>query len=319
MVPAPNARCGAQPPHASTSGRAPAQAHFTPARSGRAWPELQSAPRLLPPCRVTNEGKEMRVAKVMHEAGMDDDEFVVLDPDNPLPRAYQGPLEREVSTTFDEGLLLDEVDAEAMRYWFTEPAGGWLTEKRRMRTAKVLTTDNVDVFAHEDPAGRRPVTQLRPGDLLTGTVVKHLLHHGLQVDVGCDYDGLVAVADLEAWEAMDDAVPDVGAQVEVVVHAVREAPLHRFPLQLMPTDPYLAGRLPAPEDHLPPLDLRDIPLDRYEALAAETGRSWKPQKVVVPLLGEVGTVDYDSKKEREMEEPTEEQLDEFDAIAAGWL
>ena len=87
-------------------------------------PPARPAPAAgVPPCRVTNEGREMRHRRTLQERGLDDDDFIVLDPERPVPRPELGPLERRVSSTFEEALLSEEVDPEAMKYWFTEPEG----------------------------------------------------------------------------------------------------------------------------------------------------------------------------------------------------
>lgn len=65
----------------------------------------------------------MRHRRTLQERGLDDDDYIVLDPERPVPRPELGPLERRVSSTFEEALLSEEVDPEAMKYWFTEPKG----------------------------------------------------------------------------------------------------------------------------------------------------------------------------------------------------
>lgn len=79
---------------------------------------------------MTNEGREVKIKHdwSVHEprAGEEDDEYVWVDPQNPVPRPEEGPLERRVSLPYEEALFLDEVDHEAMQYWFTEPKGGEL-------------------------------------------------------------------------------------------------------------------------------------------------------------------------------------------------
>jgi len=263
---------------------------------------------------VTNEGKEMRVGKALEDAGLSDDDFIVVDPENPIPNPHLGPLHRRVSTTFDEGLVQEEVDPEAMAYWFTEPAQGWNTEKRRLRKATVVANEDFVNVRHQNAAaeGRRALTDLRPGDILHGTVERQMLYHGLQIDVGAESDGLIAVAELDAWNALGAAAPDVGDVIEVVVHAIRDDPIFRFPLQLVPADPVLKSRLPLPESHLAPLDLRDVPLTEYASVASRSGREWSPIKVVVPLANE------NLSRNNTEEWLSEEELQELDDIAAGF-
>ena len=91
---------------------------------------------------VTNEGKEVKVNRLYEEAGLLEDGTIMVDPENPVPNPHLGPLERRVSITFEEGLAMDTVDQEAMSYWFTEPAQGWQTEKRRLRKAEGVSVDD---------------------------------------------------------------------------------------------------------------------------------------------------------------------------------
>lgn len=273
------------------------------------------------PCRVTNEGREVRVKELIENAGMNDDaDYVVLDPYNPPPDPHLGPLERRVSLAFEEALEQDIVDEEAMRWWFTEPNEGWKTEKRRMKKAKELPVDVFDTVRHEVTQGRRQLSEIKPGDVLTGTVEKHMMYHGVQVDVGFEVDGLIWVAELESWQALGKSVADgplqIGAKIEVKVHAIRLDPLYRFPLQLIPVDPKLATKLPDPDKHVPPLDLREVSLAEYKSLAERTGRIWAPQKVVVPLAREETQFSEPDEKQEE-EWITEEDLNLLDDAAAG--
>lgn len=83
----------------------------------------------------------------------------------------------------------------------------------------------------------------------------------LQVDVGAEWDGLIPIGE-EDWEAqglVDDPAIEIGASLRVRVHALRRAGLFRFPLQLVPEDAALAARLPPPEAHVAPMDLRVMP------------------------------------------------------------
>ena len=237
----------------------------------------------------------MRVAKLLEEAGLLDDDYILLDPDNPIPNPELGPLERRVSTTFEEGLGLEDVDHEAMKFWFTEPPEGWSREKRRLKKATVTVTDDVDEFRHSheecSASGRRPLTDFQPGDILRGTVVKQMLYHGFQIDVGAEADALMWISELEAWQHLGEVAPDIGESIEVVVHAIRHDSVFRFPLQVTPTDAVLAARMPDPEGHIPPLDLREVKLANMPDVAARSGRSWAPTKVIVPVREDGPTAD----------------------------
>ncbi|KAI8111996.1 hypothetical protein M9435_004491 [Picochlorum sp. BPE23] len=275
-----------------------------------------SDPKLwrLPPVCVTNEGKEVRVRKLIDERGIDDDnDYIIVDPENPVPNPELGPLERRVSVTFEEGLALDTVDKEAMEYWFTEPPQGWSTEKRILKKVQGFPVDeNMDEFRHEG-GDRKPLSNLQIGDVLTGTVVAQLMNHGLRVDIGAEADGLVPMRGIDIWKKVEQQgkLPDVGDSIEVEVFAIREDPVFRFPLQVAPLDEDLASNIPPPEEHKPPLDLRDVPLSRYDEVAKLSGRFWGTQKVLVTPADlddfAAGSDDF---------EISEEDMELFDSIVA---
>ncbi|KAH7624245.1 hypothetical protein NADE_009057 [Nannochloris sp. 'desiccata'] len=264
---------------------------------------------LAPPLHVTNQGKEMRVAKMLEDAGLIEDDYIIVDPENPIPNPELGPLERRVSTTFEEGLIQEEIDTEAMKFWFTEPEEGWNREKRRLKRAQVVPSDDVDEFRHADTTNRRPLADFKPGDILRGTVVKQMLYHGFQIDVGAEADALMWISELEEWQRLGTDAPEIGDSIEVVVHAVRDDIIFRAPLQVMPTDPQLVALWPAAENHIPPLDLRDVTLAELPDVAKRSGRKWEPQTVIVPFRDNpVGKSAYEEW------EVTEEQLLEMDDI-----
>lgn len=232
--------------------------------------------------RVTNEGREVKLNKLYEEAGVSLEDHVVVDPENPVPNPELGPLERRVSITFEEGLAMDTIDKEAMAYWFTEPPQGWQTEKRKLRKARGVPVDeSFDEFRHgrSDVSGRKALGEFRRGDILPGTVVEQLLHHGLRVDVGCEADALIPMRGIELWRKT--AVPAIGDRVEVRVVMINDDPLFRFPLVVAPMDEALAAAIPSAEEYKPALDLRDVPISRYEEVARKSGREYGSQKVLV--------------------------------------
>lgn len=303
-----------------------------PRRQGRSFQRMVG--------RVTNDRREQQqgTAAAVYQAALDAEEeegYIWVDAENPIPRPELGPLERRVSTTFEEGLETEETDPEAEKYWFSEPAGGWKTGKEKLRTPQILATEAVDEFRHPDPSteednndvgetnsesgqNRRPIEQLRPGDRLQGTVVAQILHHGLQVDVGATADGLLWVSGAEAWHQLGNLAPEPGQLIDVEVFAVRPQPIFRFPLQLRAVDPELAARMPRPEDHVAPLDLRDVPIHKYAEIAALSGREWSPTEVVVkPKPANGFAFSEEDEEDGERDVISEEELAEFDEAALG--
>lgn len=260
---------------------------------------------------VTNEGREVKLTKLYEDAGLNLEDHVVVDPENPVPNPELGPLERRVSITFEEGLALETIDREAMQYWFTEPPQGWQTEKRKLRKAHgVAVDDSSDEFRHtgSDGSGRKALGDVRRGDILQGTVVEQLLHHGLRVDVGCVADALIPMRGIEIWKAA--AVPEVGDRVEVRVVATNDDPLFRFPLVAAPMDEGLAGAIPSAEEYRPSLDLRDVPISRYEEVARLSGREYGSQKVLVMPDNQV----TNRVSEKEEFVISDEEIQLFDSI-----
>jgi len=272
----------------------------------------------LPPVNVTNEGKEVQVKKLIQEHGLDDDEYIVVDPQNPVPNPELGPLERRVSITFEEGLAMEEVDQEAMNYWFTEPAQGWATGKSKLKKTKSIPLeDDIDDFRKVDSSvgERKVLDDLNKGDLLCGIVTEQLLHHGLRVDVNAEADALIPIKGVDLWRNLErrGLVPEIGQSIEVEVHAIRSDPVFRFPLQVIPRNEALASSIPPPEAHKPPLDLRDVPVSRYDEIAKMSGRDWGHQKVLVtPADLDINDA-FGAEDDIEI---TEEELQIYDSVLA---
>jgi len=129
----------------------------------------------------------------------DQDEYITIDPEVPLwDPSLSGGLQRNVSTTFGDAIFSDEVEPEAQQWWLNPPPGGWPKEKRRLLKAKTAPLDYnfiEDEMFHQEwlAEGRKPLSSLKPGDIMKGRVVKTLLREGVQIDIGCEWDGLLPI------------------------------------------------------------------------------------------------------------------------------
>lgn len=243
----------------------------------------------------------------------DDDEFMLVDPENRFwNRPELGVVERRVATTFEEGLFQEEVDPVAMEYWFQEPPGGWQTEPRRLRKLPVEPWDPMDDSVHNPGPGRLPLDQIREGQVFTGIITNGMYYHGAQVDIGAEYDGLIPVSERLEWRAVENDL-DVGTALEVRVYKLRDPTLFRFPVQLVPTDPRLAAKLPPPEDHEAPMDMRDPKLSQEE-LAAISGRDYAPKKFIVEMEGQGRRREFKPVVDPVWDEVSDQQLEAFDRL-----
>ncbi|KAL4448561.1 hypothetical protein ABPG75_005780 [Micractinium tetrahymenae] len=219
-----------------------------------------------------------------------DEGWVTVDPENPLPNPQLGDLERTIGLPYEEALFLDDVDAEAQAYWFTEPEEGWQTEKLRLRKMEELPDQEAeaeDEFRHTGPdaVGRTPLSELREGAVVQGEVVANMFYHGAQVDIGAEWDGLLPI-DEEQWQEVGTSLAP-GTQLQLRIHRVRDAQLFRFPIQLAAVDAELAEVVMPPEEHKPPMDLRVLAMPPEEIAARSEGmRTWTPEKVFLETQGD---------------------------------
>jgi len=171
-----------------------------------------------------------------------------------VPNPELGPLEKRVSSTWEEALFDGEVSMEDAQYWFTEPDGGWNFSKTMLKKAPQVP--NKIPTAEHFGDGRTKLADVEAGFTVTGKVTRLMLYHGIQVDIGAEYDGVVPVPE-ELWAEKEwKGQFWIDDEVEVRVFKVRDAEYFRWPIQLELVDHWLNESLPPPEEHRPAMDLR---------------------------------------------------------------
>ncbi|KDD76398.1 hypothetical protein H632_c241p1 [Helicosporidium sp. ATCC 50920] len=109
------------------------------------------------------------------------------------------PLERSVFQSLEDWSPATPPSARDMAYWFTEPEGGWgpPTERAWVPAPQPEEEHRGDLARHVDGEGRRVVEELVVGQVLRGRIVGHHLRLGVQVDIGAEYDALLAINDVD--------------------------------------------------------------------------------------------------------------------------
>ncbi|KAK9813070.1 hypothetical protein WJX72_008389 [[Myrmecia] bisecta] len=236
----------------------------------RGQPALHTAGVRLPPCRVTNEGQEM-IEKELYDKFPED--MIDLGVQYQIPHPERGPLERRVATTYEEALFDEGIVPEEAEYWFTTPEGGWDQERKQIKKAPVVPNET-PVAYHIDGEGRIPIETLYEGQELWGTVNRVMLLHGVQVDFGADFDGLIPVSEaqfMELWPWLE-----VDNKVKVRIARIIDSGLCRFPIICEVLVPAIQHKLNPPEDHEPRWDMRGVP--DLDELIKQTGRPYTPTR-----------------------------------------
>lgn len=223
--------------------------------SAHPWQRHNRRDRLV--ARITNEQIELKDMGLTTE---EQDEYMELS-QLQIPNPELGPLEKRVSAQFEEAIFTEEISQDDAEYWFNEPEGGWNMEPERVK--KALEVETTFVSAENFGDGRTKLADLKEGTVLTGTVTSLMLYHGIQLDLGAEYDGLVPVptpdpADSDTiWHRGLREEADIDTQLEVRIFKVRDPQYFRWPIQLeLISLPSLAEELPPPESHRPAMDLR---------------------------------------------------------------
>lgn len=187
------------------------------------------------------------------------------------------PWERRVSINYLDALELDEVNEEHKNYWFSDSR---TNECKKMKIA----SQSEGFFASAENLGNfnMALQQLKENCPYNGIIKENWLYHGVKVDIGCEYDGLLPIAE-EAWDTIKDEF-EIGKKIEVVVVKKRDPNYYRWPIELKTTNSNLNKFLIDYNLWDPPLDLRG---KSPENVIKNTGREYDDtQTYLLPLDNE---------------------------------
>jgi len=221
-------------------------------------------------CRITNGGEEI----------FDEEDGDAADPkwlwsvpavpiNTPNPEMGPFPGKRIPHTWFD--LQFDKFTfKEDSDFWFTCPPNGWEEHKPVKLQTVTHEPDIVECALNLGP-GRVKLEDMREGLVIEGEVNAMSLNHGIQVDIGCEFDGLIAVRDRYMWYDLTDLCKalqpfgkgplDIEKTIKVRVHKIRDPVKYRWPIQLVLESPTVDCLLPEnfdPDSWRCPMDLRDV-------------------------------------------------------------
>jgi len=201
--------------------------------------------------------------------------WVQIGPTNTGPDPTKGPVERQVSMEYTDAMMTDKVDESHKRYWFTEPPGGWNTKPKWV---KEMETEPgfIATAVHKGP-GRRSLSDLSVGEPFCGVVLEMWYHHGIKVDIGAEYDGLLPM-DKSAWAKFGNKL-DIGHRVDVVIAKLWKEGFYRWPIQLAAMDPKIQRFMIPTDEWDPPVDMRGKSLADIERY---TNRRLPTEKWFVP-------------------------------------
>lgn len=222
------------------------------------------------PCRITNTVQE--IWEQLKQPNPLEEKVIEL-PRYQVPNAEQGGLENRVERTFLDGMGNNDVDVEETAYWFTMPHGGWNTERKRLQHAEEAEVEFAD--PHHPGDDRTKLGELREGQVLTGVVTDLWLYHGLEVDIGAEWDGMVPMEEAE-WADMARLVKP-GATITVRVHKLQRPGLYRFPVHLELLEPSdWVPKITSPGEWESPIDMRWAQAQGWDLdrMMQETGRSY---------------------------------------------
>eukprot|EP00884_Botryococcus_braunii_P010347 jgi/Botrbrau1/19313/Bobra.0073s0049.1 len=232
------------------------------------------------PCNVTNEGREMM------PPDFEPSEDIDLGPQHQVPQPEKGPLGKRVGRTFIDGLFSEEISIEDMEYWFTEPPGGWDNKRKRIQRAEEIPFEWWD--AKHEGLGRTRLEDLEEGMEFTGTVRRLMMTHGVQIDIGAEFDGLIPVVfSYHAWKPLRGEF-GLDSQVRVRIHKKYPGTGCRFPIQLELLEPAHLIPLVVPPDEWwgPSYDFRGLStVQEMSKVAAQDVSEGKPFDINSLLSG----------------------------------
>ncbi|EFJ47141.1 hypothetical protein VOLCADRAFT_92287 [Volvox carteri f. nagariensis] len=256
----------------------------------------------------------------------------VFDPD-------KGPLEKRVQRSFLDAVTDDKVDLRDTEYWFSNPEGNWNGKPKRVYfmqedeeplTPQPWHSPELEEDAVDRVGGRGSIgfDDLEEGRVYVGLITDVWLYHGVQVDIGAEFDGLIPCSE-ELWELAVDHI-DVGEVVMVELHKLRTPGLYRWPVQLKFTVRGLQDLMLPPDDYEAPVDHAWAEAQGWteEDVAAATGRTLDTPTYFVPqdenvlaeeILDGYGTGDMYWREAPS--EPVEDYIDDplDNPVVEGWL
>lgn len=221
----------------------------------------------------------MNMADDGEETYLDLPDYQVFDPD-------LGPLEKRVQRSYTEAVKDDIVDLRETEYWFTTPESGWNSVPVRVR---YMAEDPEPAFPQpyharntEQGADRIAYTELDEGKVYLGVITDVWLYHGVQVDIGAEFDVLIPCTE-ELWEVAVDYI-NVGEPVLIEIHKMRMPGLYRWPIQAKFCEPVLQDLMMHPDDYECPVDHGWAAEAGWSAeeVAAATGRTLEATTYFVP-------------------------------------
>ncbi|KAJ9518443.1 hypothetical protein QJQ45_018504 [Haematococcus lacustris] len=168
-----------------------------------------------------------------------------------------GRLEGRIGKFYLEELFNDTgVDLEETAYWFHTPPGGWNTKPRLVKPAREApVTFPQPEHLDARKQGRVGIADLYEGQQLQGVITDCWLYHGIQVDFGAAYDGLVPMTEDEWMEEGVQGALMPGQEIVARIYKLRQPGLFRWPVQLELLMPQaVAARLTPPEEYMPPIN-----------------------------------------------------------------
>jgi hypothetical protein len=110
---------------------------------------------------------------------------------------------------FQEADEPDYINSGDMDFWFDEPKGGWRQGIARYYFLEELAVQKIiwpRLAKTYDGNVRKPMTHFKEGDIIDGTCTSIQLHHGIVIDCGAIFLGLLPMNEA-MWEMIYTHVP----------------------------------------------------------------------------------------------------------------
>lgn len=171
-----------------------------------------------------------------------------------------------------------------MDFWFNPPKGGWqeLDPTSTMDLPPLEQTTTEWANAYHPGEGKKSLEEVEEGEVVIGTITDMWLYHGVEVDIGAEFHGLIPIRE-EEWEDLEEVFwPE--DEVLVRIHKVREGGVFRWPIQLEILLPDIKARIIHPDEWEPTVD-HAFCTSRgmsFDDILKATGRTYVDTKYLPP-------------------------------------